>query len=116
MATYTKPACTPQSFDELINRLKGDEIERRRAIEIIQAGGAMAFGEEYFALTDKQRDQLAAATSDPAADFRWRALLSQGLVEGKPVRIVPTTTRIGVSIDVTVDSDGSVSVSVSCEL
>ncbi|MFI9103175.1 hypothetical protein ACIGXA_21900 [Streptomyces fildesensis] len=116
MATYTKPACNPQTFDELITRLKGDETERRRAVELIQTGGTLAFGEEYFALSDKQRDQLAAATSDPAADFRWRALLSQGLAEGKPVRIVPSVTEIGVSIDVVVGADGSVSVSLSCEL
>ncbi|MBB4984799.1 MULTISPECIES: hypothetical protein [Streptomyces] len=116
MVTYTKPALNPMTFDELINRLKGDENERRKAIEIIQTRGVMAFGDEYFTLSDKQHDQLAAATSDPAEEFRWRALLSQGLAEGTPVSIVPTATEIGVSIDVTVGPDGSVSVSVGCEI
>jgi hypothetical protein len=116
VVTYTKPALNPMTFDELINRLKGDENERRKAIEIIQTRGVMAFGDEYFTLSDKQHDQLAAATSDPAEEFRWRALLSQGLAEGTPVSIVPTATEIGVSIDVTVGPDGSVSVSVGCEI
>ncbi|MDI2131276.1 hypothetical protein [Yinghuangia seranimata] len=116
MSTYTKPALTPKHFAELVDRLKADEHERTRAIEIIQTRGVVAFADAYFALTDKQHTQLEAATSDPAEEFRWRALVSQGLATGTPISIVPTVEEIGVSIGVEVGADGSVSVSVSCEL
>lgn len=116
MTTYTKPALTPETFGELISRLRGDATERQRAIEIIQTRGTMAFGDEYFELSDKQREQLGAATRHPAEEFRWKALLSQGLADGTPIVIEGTKARIGVTIDVHVGPDGSVDVSVSCEI
>ncbi|WP_017240898.1 hypothetical protein [Streptomyces sp. SS] len=114
----TKPALNPQTFEELIQRLKQDEQERRRAIDIIQTRGVLVFGDEYFVLTDKQRDQLTTATADPAESFRWRALLSQALAEGANIGIDSTTQSFGVHIDVHSDGRGGwgVSISISCEI
>ncbi|MFF3838220.1 hypothetical protein [Streptomyces sp. NPDC001930] len=116
MATYTKPALNPQTFDELIQRLKQEEAERRRAIDIIQTRGVLDFGDEYFVLTDKQRDQLTTATADPAESFRWRALLSQALVEGANIGIDSTTQSFGVHVEVHSDGNGGWGVSISCEI
>ncbi|WP_329274482.1 hypothetical protein [Streptomyces sp. NBC_00691] len=116
MATYTKPALNPQTFEELIQRLQQNDQERLRAIDIIQTRGVLAFGDEYFELTDKQRDQLTTATSDPADGFRWRALLSQALVEGADIGIASTTQSFGVHVDVHSDGQGGWGVSISCEI
>ncbi|MCX5232664.1 hypothetical protein ABZY16_32735 [Streptomyces sp. NPDC006553] len=112
MATYTKPALSPQTFEQLVQQLKANDSERRRAIEIIQTSGALAFGEEYFSLTDKQRSQLVEATSKPDAAFKWQALLSQGLAQGVPMVIDPTTTQSIIDITVHVGSQGDIDVSV----
>ncbi|MGW2305925.1 hypothetical protein [Streptomyces sp. NPDC001809] len=112
MATTTKPALNPQTFEQLVQQLKADAGERDRAIEIIRTGGALAFGEEYFSLTDKQRTQLVEATSEPDAAFKWQALLSQGLAQGVPMVIDPTTTQSIIDIEVHVGSQGDVDVSV----
>ncbi|GGT38976.1 hypothetical protein [Streptomyces purpureus] len=100
MATYTKPALNPQTFEELIQRLKQDEQERRRAIGIVQSDGVLAFGDEYFALTDKQRDQLVEVTSDSEQAFRWKALISQGLADGIPISIIPTDRESSIDISI----------------
>ncbi|MFD3839786.1 hypothetical protein ACFWWC_26560 [Streptomyces sp. NPDC058642] len=70
MATYTKPALNPQTFEKLIQRLKQDEQERRRAIGIGQNDDVLAFGGEYFTLADKQPDMLVKVIFDPAEAFR----------------------------------------------
>ncbi|MFB7837134.1 hypothetical protein [Streptomyces sp. NPDC056056] len=114
MATYTKPALNPQSFEQLVQQLKADENERRRAIGIIQSSGALAFGEEYFSLTDKQRAQLVEATATPEDAFTWQALLSQGLAQGVPIIITPTVTE-STSVDIGVHVGGvNIEVHIEC--
>ncbi|MFJ8532867.1 hypothetical protein [Streptomyces sp. NPDC093591] len=100
MATYTKPALNPQTFEKLIQRLKQDEQERRRAIGIVQNDGVLAFGDEYFALADKQPDMLVKVTSDPAEAFRWKALISQGLADGIPISIVLVERESSIDIGI----------------
>ncbi|MFI1394194.1 hypothetical protein [Streptomyces sp. NPDC020681] len=116
MATYTKPVLTTQSFAELVDRLKQDEKERQRAIEIVQTRGLLAFAEEFFQLNEKQRQRLLGVASDPADEFRWKAILSQGLTDGTPMAVQPSTLEIDCSIDVVVDSNGTVEVDISCEI
>ncbi|MFC9337287.1 hypothetical protein ACFT0G_20440 [Streptomyces sp. NPDC057020] len=97
-------------------REPADENERRRAIGIIQTSGALAFGEEYFSLTDKQRAQLVEATAAPEDAFTWQALLSQGLAQGVPIIITPTVTESS-SVDIGVHVGGvDIEVHIECPL
>ncbi|MEU5152025.1 MULTISPECIES: hypothetical protein [Streptomyces] len=115
MATYTKPALNPQTFDELIQRLTQDEQERRRAIGIVQNEGALAFGDEYFALTDKQREMMVEVTSDPAEAFRWKALIGQGLADGIPISIIPVETESSIDISIHTE-DVDIDIHIECPI
>jgi hypothetical protein len=117
MGTVTKPALNPQTFGDLIAHLRADETELNRATQIVKTNGVTVFADEFFVLTDQQHTALAAATSNPAEDFRWRALVSQALATGTPLSIIPRAQDgFGVNISVRVGSDGSVSVDVGCEV
>ena len=114
-----KPALTPQTLDAFLQRIRSDNNLKFEAINSIRSKGLAGMAEEFFTLSDKQRQNLSANQMNNAfsqkivADGVQAAFETNGKVAlQRPGNEIMT----GFSVDIDVGADGSVHVGFGCAL